>query len=329
MNEVLTEFKDSDEDQGIRPLEIKDFTGQSDTIENLSTFIRGAIRRNEPLDHILFYGPPGLGKTTLSRIISRELGVGFKTIAAPAISKPGELASILVSLSPLDVLFIDEIHRLPQSVEEMLYSAMEDYKLSILVGNDTSMEPIEVDLNPFTLVAATTRKGMISQPLNDRFGIQFRMDYYNETELSKIVQRAAFLLNIKLSEESITEISKRSRGTPRISLRLLRRIRDFIEDKHDPKHFVADYQFTNGILDKLGVSSEGLDELDQRYLSCLINTFKGGPVGVETLAASLSESRDTLESSVEPYLLRKGYIVRTPRGRKVSDDHSDGQLQLI
>jgi len=329
MREVLTELKELDEETNVRPLEIMDFTGQSETIENLSTFIRGAVRRQEPLDHILFYGPPGLGKTTLSRIIARELGVGFKTISAPAITKPGELASILVSLSPLDVLFIDEIHRLPLPVEEILYSAMEDNKITILIGSDNNVEPIEVNLNPFTLVAATTRKGMLSQPLSDRFGIQFRMDFYNDIELAKIIKRASRILKVNLSDESIIELAKRSRGTPRISLRLLRRLRDFIEDHSESEIFVSDLEFTSKILDKLGISSDGLDELDQRYIECLSKTFKGGPVGIETLSASLSESRDTLESSVEPYLIRKGYIIRTPRGRKMADELNTDQLNLI
>lgn len=322
-------MKDSDEDYSVRPLDLSDFTGQSETLKNLSTYIRGAKRRDEPLDHILFYGPPGLGKTTLSRIISEELEVGFKSISAPAISKPGELASILVGINYRDVLFIDEIHRLPLIAEELLYGAMEDNKISILVGNEFNSEPIEVDIQPFTLVAATTRKGMLSQPLNDRFGIQFRMDFYSTEDLAKIVHRASKILHLNLTTDALNEVAKRSRGTPRIALRLLRRLRDFIEE--DKKQIdLTEVDFVSNILNNLGISEEGLDETDQRYLRCLKDNFNGGPVGIETLAASMAESRDTIESVIEPFLLRSGYILRTPRGRKLAENNENSeQLGLI
>ena len=320
MNEKITSNNEISEldDFAFRPLELVDFTGQSSTLKNLSIYIKGAKKRREPLDHILFYGPPGLGKTTLSRIISEELGVGFKTISAPMITKPSHIISLLTSLNDKDVLFIDEIHRLPLSVEEILYSAMEDFKLSILVdSNGTIEDAIEIPISRFTLVAATTRKGMLSQPLSDRFGIQFRMDYYEIEELSKIIIRAAKKMNLDLLDISVVEISKRSRGTPRIALRLLRRIRDFIDSGIHNK-YETQFDFISDTLNELGISENGLDELDNRYLDCLDINFNGGPVGIEALSASLSESRETLETSVEPFLLRQGLIIRTPRGRKLN-----------
>lgn len=315
-NEIIRNFEVNDDDPALRPLSLSDFYGQSETLKNLSVFIRGAVKREEPLDHILFYGPPGLGKTTLARIISRELGVNFKTVAAPSISKPGDLAAILVTLEPRDVLFIDEIHRLPLIVEELLYGAMEDFKITVLVGDHNRAEPIEVAISPFTLVGATTRKGTISQPLNDRFGIQFRMDFYPPEDLFQIVYRACVLMKLNVSEAAVMEVARRSRGTPRIALRLVRRLRDFAHDEIGDE--LITQEFADKCLDRLGISEDGLDDLDQRYLHTLKHTFRGGPVGVETLASTLSESKETLEYVVEPYLIRMGYVSRTQRGRTSS-----------
>ena len=330
MSEIIrNQNNDENYDNNVRPLSLDDFNGQSETLKNLSVYIRGAVRRDESMDHILFYGPPGLGKTTLSRIIAGELGVGFKSISAPAISKPADLVSLLISLDEKDVLFIDEIHRLPLVVEELLYGAMEDNLISVIVSGDNGApEPIEIPINSFTLVAATTRKGALSQPLSDRFGIQFRMDYYSAEDLQRIVQRAASILDISLDEESIFEVSKRSRGTPRIALRIMRRLRDFIED--EGVDFVVNHDFTSNVLDNLGINKDGLDEMDQKYLDALTSKFRGGPVGIDTLCAAISESRDTVESVIEPYLLRGGYILRTPKGRKLNvETPEDEQLKLI
>ncbi len=311
MNQIVRDIQ-SDEGGDVRPASLSDFTGQSATLKNLAIYIRGARRRKEPLDHCLFYGPPGLGKTTLSRIISEELRVGFRSVSAPAIAKPGDLAAVLVNLQPNDVLFIDEIHRLPLIAEELLYSAMEDFMITIIVGGENGGgEPIEVSINPFTLVAATTRKGMLSQPLQDRFGIQFRLEYYEAADLTRIVLRAATKLGEVMREDEAAEVARRSRGTPRIALRLLKRLRDFREDAE------VEYsaKFISECLDEMGITPDGLDDLDLRYLTILRDQYNGGPVGIETMATALSESRDTLETSIEPFLIRTGRIGKTPRGR--------------
>jgi Holliday junction DNA helicase RuvB len=301
----------------LRPCRLSEFTGQSSSLDNLGVYIRAARGRDDALDHILFYGPPGLGKTTLSRIISEELGSGFRSISAPSIAKPADLAQVLVGLEQKDVLFIDEIHRLPIIVEELLYSAMEDNVITIIVGAETGQgQPIEIPISNFTLIGATTRKGMLSSPLLDRFGISVRLEYYSNDELSIIIQRASNIFGDELSKEEANIIAERSRGTPRIALKILRRLRDFKDDES------TKYTSSNILrwLNLLGVCDNGLDNLDRRYLSVLTNLYNGGPVGLKTLATSLSESEETLEASVEPYLIRKGIISKTAKGRKIIRD---------
>lgn len=318
MSDIVRNLGEEEASASLRPSRLSDFTGQARTLENLSVFIRAAKARSEAVDHMLFYGPPGLSKTTLSRIIAEEAEVGFKSVAAPSIAKPADLINVLINLEARDVLFIDEIHRLPTIVEEVLYAAMEDYRIPIDVDEDgrPGANIIEVDVPAFTLVGATTRKGMLSQPLQDRFGMQFRLEHYPDEDLAGIVQRAAVQLGQTLTEKHALLIAQRSRGTPRIALRLLRRVRDFREDAR------VDYsdEFITACLDDLGVSDLGLDELDLRYLSVLRDQHNGGPVGIETIATAVSESRETLEMSVEPFLIRKGLIARTSRGRKLVED---------
>ena len=312
MNQIVRD-ESAEENAELRPASLDDFTGQNEQIENLKVFIRGARRREEPLDHVLFYGPPGLGKTTLSRIIANELGVGMRAISAPAIGKVGDLCATLMSMQARDVLFIDEIHRLPTPVEETLYTAMEDQQITILVPDDKGQEQaITIKVPHITVVGATTRKGALTLPLQDRFGMQFRMDYYSPEDLQRIVIRAARQLGEAMGPEEALCVAKRSRGTPRIALKLLRRLRDFREDAG------LDYslEFVETCLDKLGISPQGLDELDMRYLTALRETFTGGPVGIDTLASAISESRETLETSVEPYLIRLELVSKTPRGRQ-------------
>jgi len=296
----------------LRPLYLKDFLGQEKLKENLAIFISSAKKRNDVLDHALFYGPPGLGKTTLAQIISHEMGVGFKSTSGPVISKSGDLAAILTNLQQGDVLFIDEIHRLNKNVEETLYSAMEDYKLDIIIGEGVSARAIKIDLPKFTLVGATTRIGLIANPLRDRFGILTRIDFYNVEELSQIIIRDAKILSIKIDNEAAHEIAKRSRGTPRIAIRLLKRVRDFASAQSLE---IINYDIADKSLKKLEIDNRGLDSSDYRYLYFIAKNYRGGPVGIETIASAISEERDTVEDAIEPYLIQIGFIEKTPRGR--------------
>lgn len=300
----------------LRPTSLSDFVGQKQVCENLKIFIEAAKQRGEALDHVLLFGPPGLGKTTLASIVAKELGVGFRATSAPMISKSGDLAAILTNLEPNDVLFIDEIHRLNPAIEEVLYSAMEDFQLDLIIGEGPSARSVRIDLQPFTLVGATTRSGMLSTPLRERFGIPLRLDFYSPEELEKIVSRGASLLRMPLSKEGAMEIAKRSRGTPRVAGRLLRRVRDFgaVSGAGEVDNKIAD-----NALKRLDVDNYGLDAFDRRYLNCILQNYGGGPVGADTLAAALSEERDTIEEVIEPFLLKLGFLQRTPRGRVISD----------
>lgn len=307
------ERRDEDQQDGsLRPRRLDDFTGQKEVRENLDVFIRAARAREEAMDHVLFFGPPGLGKTTLSQIVASELGVGFRATSGPVISKAGDLAALLTNLQPRDVLFIDEIHRLNPAVEEILYPAMEDFQLDLIIGEGPAARSVRIDLPPFTLVGATTRSGLLTTPLRDRFGIPLRLRFYEPEELVTIVARGAKLLNFDMTREGAMEIARRSRGTPRIAGRLLRRVRDFasVAEKSPVDKFIAD-----AALIRLEVDNLGLDSQDRRYLNCIAGNYGGGPVGVDTLAAALSEERDTIEDVIEPYLLQQGLIQRTPRGR--------------
>jgi Holliday junction DNA helicase RuvB len=299
----------------LRPQHLEEFVGQAQARKNLKVFIEAAKTRQEAMDHVLFYGPPGLGKTTLSQIMARELGVGFRSTSGPVIARAGDLAALLTNLQPYDVLFIDEIHRLNPAIEEILYPAMEDYKLDLIIGEGPAARSVQIDLPPFTLIGATTRSGLISSPLRDRFGIPIRLIFYSPEELQHVLLRGARALHTPISSEGAMEIARRSRGTPRIALRLLRRIRDFVivggETQITAKG--ADYALTH-----LEVDEYGLDAMDHRYLKHIIEHFDGGPVGLETLAAALAEQKDTLEDVIEPYLLQQGYIQRTPRGRMLT-----------
>lgn len=303
-------------DHALRPQSLDDFTGQPDLRENLSVFIQSAKTRGGALDHVLLAGPPGLGKTSLAHILAKELGVGFRATSGPVIAKGGDLAAILTSLQEHDVLFIDEIHRLSSAVEEVLYPAMEDFKLDIIIGEGPAARTVRVDVPPFTLVGATTRAGMLSNPLRDRFGVHGRLEFYNSKDLQKILIRAAGLLGVPLEPEAAVELASRSRGTPRIANRLLRRVRDFATVAGEGTLTLAT---TKHALGKLGVDEIGLDRNDHRYLEALVKKFAGGPVGLSTLAASTGESEDTLEDMVEPYLLQLGFIQRTPRGRVATE----------
>ncbi len=296
----------------LRPQKLDDFIGQRAVRENLRVFIAAAVGRGEALDHVLFYGPPGLGKTTLAQIVARELGVGFRTTSGPVIARAGDLAAILTNLDSRDVLFIDEIHRLNPAVEEILYPAMEDRQLDLIIGEGPGARSVRIDLAPFTLVGATTRTGLITTPLRERFGIPLRLDFYETEELTDIVTRNAKLLDVALSADGATEIAARSRGTPRIAGRLLRRVRDFaaVAGVEDITAEIADRA-----LARLEVDKGGLDSMDRRYLSCIAESYGGGPVGIETIAAALSEQRDALEDVIEPFLIQRGFLQRTPRGR--------------
>lgn len=300
----------------LRPESLKDFVGQTHVCENLKVFIDAAKSRGDALDHVLLFGPPGLGKTTLASIVAKELGVGFRATSAPMISKSGDLAAILTNLERNDVLFIDEIHRLNPAIEEVLYSAMEDFQLDLIIGEGPSARSVRIDLQPFTLVGATTRSGMLSTPLRERFGIPLRLDFYSPEELKKIVLRGAHLLNMPLSDTGALEIAKRSRGTPRVAGRLLKRVRDFgaVCGAKEVDNKIAD-----GALKRLDVDDYGLDAFDRRYLECILQNYGGGPVGADTLSAALSEERDTIEEVIEPFLLKLGFLQRTPRGRVISD----------
>ena len=299
-------------DRALRPLSFADFVGQADAIENLRIYVEAARARGEPLDHLLFSGPPGLGKTTLSQIVARELGVNFRSTSGPVIAKAGDLAALLTNLEPRDVLFIDEIHRLNPKVEEVLYPAMEDFELDLIIGEGPAARSIKIDIQPFTLIGATTRAGLLATPLRDRFGIPVRLEFYTHEELGSIVARNARKLGMEMTEDGAVEIARRSRGTPRVAGRLLRRVRDLSEHAGDG---VVDRAAANAALNRLGVDDTGLDAQDMRYLGALVEMFGGGPVGVETLAAALSEARDALEDVIEPYLIQQGFLQRTPRGR--------------
>jgi Holliday junction DNA helicase RuvB len=299
-------------DTSIRPVVLDDFIGQEKVRQNLRVFVEAARSRSEALDHVLFFGPPGLGKTTLAQIVARELGVNFRATSGPVIAKAGDLAAILTNLQENDVLFIDEIHRLSPAVEEILYPAMEDFQLDLIIGEGPAARSVRIDLAPFTLVGATTRSGLITTPLRERFGIPMRMVFYTPEELELIISRGARLLELNLTRNGAMEIARRSRGTPRVAGRLLRRVRDFAAvDGRDE----VDASASDAALNRLDVDAEGLDAMDRRYLNCIADNYGGGPVGVETMAAALSEQRDTIEEVIEPYLIQQGFLMRTPRGR--------------
>jgi Holliday junction DNA helicase RuvB len=305
--------KEEDEaERSLRPQVLADFVGQARARENLAVFIEAARSRGEALDHVLFAGPPGLGKTTLAQIVARELGVNFRATSGPVISKAGDLAALLTNLEPRDVLFIDEIHRLSPAVEEILYPAMEDHQLDLIIGEGPGARSVRIDLAPFTLIGATTRTGLLTTPLRDRFGIPVRLNFYEIAELELIVRRGAGLLGIEMTADGAHEIARRARGTPRVAGRLLRRVRDFAAVDAVAK---IDAKAADKALQRLEVDQLGLDALDHRYLRCIAVSFSGGPVGVETVAASLSEPRDAIEEIIEPYLIQQGLVNRTPRGR--------------
>ena len=301
-----------DVDAALRPKSLDDFVGQRAARENLRVFIQAARARGDALDHVLFFGPPGLGKTTLAQIVAREMGVGFRATSGPVIARSGDLAALLTNLDDGDVLFIDEIHRLAPAVEEILYPAMEDRALDLMIGEGPSARSVRIDLPRFTLVGATTRQGLLTTPLRDRFGIPVRLQFYTTTELEQVVARAARLLDLDLTADGATEVAKRSRGTPRIAGRLLRRVRDFA---NVAGHEIVDHAAADAALNRLEVDALGLDAMDRRYLTMIADIYRGGPVGVETLAAGLSEPRDTIEEVIEPYLIQLGLVARTARGR--------------
>lgn len=315
---ITTEFAEEDVkiENHLRPQLLKDYIGQQKVKETLSIYIEAARQREEPLDHVLFYGPPGLGKTTLAGIIANEMGVKMKVTSGPAIEKPGEIAAILNNLSEGDVLFIDEIHRLNRQVEEVLYPAMEDFAIDIVIGKGAGARSIRLDLPKFTLVGATTRAGMLTAPLRDRFGVVNRLEFYNVTELMQIILRSAVVLGVSIDDEGALEIAKRSRGTPRLANRLLKRVRDFAQVEGDG---AIDYDVAKTALDRLEVDSMGLDNTDRNILETMIHKFGGGPVGLDTLAAAIGEDSGTLEEVYEPYLIKNGFINRTPRGRIVTE----------
>ena len=307
---------EKDFENALRPLQFSDFSGPKKVVENLEVFVEAAKYRGEPLDHTLLHGPPGLGKTTLSNIIAAELGVGFKLTSGPVLDKPGDLAGILTSLEPNDVLFIDEIHRLSPVVEEYLYSAMEDYRIDIMIDKGPSARSIQIDLNPFTLVGATTRSGLLTAPLRARFGINLHLEYYDPETLTTIIKRSASILNVPIDDDAAVEIARRSRGTPRIANALLRRVRDFAQVKGSGRINIAIAQLS---LQALNIDRYGLDEIDNKILLTIIDKFRGGPVGVSTIATAIGEDTGTVEEVYEPYLIMEGFIKRTPRGRMVTE----------
>jgi len=309
---ISSDKRGEDADQTLRPQTLDDFVGQQAARANLKVFIEAAKSRGEALDHVLFVGPPGLGKTTLAQIMAREMGVNFRSTSGPVIAKAGDLAALLTNLEEGDVLFIDEIHRLNPAVEEILYPAMEDYQLDLIIGEGPAARSVKIDLARFTLVAATTRAGLITNPLRDRFGIPVRLNFYTVEELEHIVRRGARILGMPLGDDGAIEIARRARGTPRIAGRLLRRVRDFASVAGAE---TVDSKTADAALTRLEVDALGLDQLDRRYLSMIANNFAGGPVGVETIAAALSEPRDAIEDIIEPYLIQQGFVARTPRGR--------------
>ena len=307
--------REKDFENALRPLKFGDFSGQQKVVENLEVFVEAAKYRGEPLDHTLLHGPPGLGKTTLSNIIANELGVGFKITSGPVLDKPGDLAGILTSLEPRDVLFIDEIHRLSPVVEEYLYSAMEDYRIDIMIDKGPSARSIQIDLNPFTLVGATTRSGLLTAPLRARFGINLHLEYYDPDTLMRIIKRSAAILKVPIDDDAALEISRRSRGTPRIANALLRRVRDFAQVKGSGR---INTDIANIALSSLNIDQYGLDEIDNKILLTIIDKFRGGPVGVSTIATAIGEDAGTVEEVYEPYLIMEGFIKRTSRGRVVT-----------
>lgn len=322
MNENLNPSNDNyspeelDLEKKLRPLSFNDFTGQDQVLENLLVFVQAANLRGEALDHTLFHGPPGLGKTTLAHILANELDVNIKVTSGPVLDKPGDLAGLLTNLEDRDVLFIDEIHRLSPIVEEYLYSAMEDYKIDIMIESGPNARTVQINLNPFTLVGATTRSGLLTAPMRARFGISSRLQYYKTDLLTTIVQRSSSILNVPISMEAAIEIAGRSRGTPRIANALLRRVRDFAQIKGNGK---IDIEIAKFALEALNVDAHGLDEMDNKILTTIIDKFKGGPVGITTLATAVSESAETIEEVYEPFLIQQGFIMRTPRGREVTE----------
>ncbi|GAB4154940.1 MAG: Holliday junction branch migration DNA helicase RuvB [Winogradskyella sp.] len=322
MNENLNPSNDNyspeelDLEKKLRPLSFDDFTGQDQVLENLLVFVQAANLRGEALDHTLFHGPPGLGKTTLAHILANELDVNIKVTSGPVLDKPGDLAGLLTNLEDRDVLFIDEIHRLSPIVEEYLYSAMEDYKIDIMIESGPNARTVQINLNPFTLVGATTRSGLLTAPMRARFGISSRLQYYKTDLLTSIVQRSSSILNVPISMEAAIEIAGRSRGTPRIANALLRRVRDFAQIKGNGK---IDIEIAKFALEALNVDAHGLDEMDNKILTTIIEKFKGGPVGITTLATAVSESAETIEEVYEPFLIQQGFIMRTPRGREVTE----------